>query len=217
MKDLVIIGAGDFGREIANVVERINAVKKEAEWNLLGFIDDNAAIQNAVIDGYPVLGTIQYLNDYQKEIYAICSLGVSKTRKKVIEKVINPLVKYASLVDPDARVYKDAEVGEGSIICGGSILAINAKVKRHVVVNLNCTLGHDDVIEDYCVVNPGVNVSGKVVVGPCSDLGTGTRVIQGLRVGPDVTIGAGGIVVRDATEPGIYVGVPAKFKHGNNA
>ena len=50
MKDLVIIGAGDFGREIANVVERINCVK--SEWNLLGFIDDNIEIQGKKIDGY---------------------------------------------------------------------------------------------------------------------------------------------------------------------
>ena len=212
MKDLVIIGAGDFGREIANVVERINAVSNDAVWNLLGFIDDNELIQNEKIDGYPVLGTTQFLNDYSEEIYAICSLGVSKTRKKVIEKIVNPRVKFAALIDPDARVYKDAEVGEGSIICGGSILAINTKVKKHVIVNLNCSLGHDDIIEDYCVINPGVNVSGKVVVGPCSDLGTGSKVIQGLIVGPNVTIGAGGVVIRDAIDSGVYVGVPVKKK-----
>ena len=50
MKDLVIIGAGDFGREIANVVERINAV--EGEWNLIGFVGDNPDIQGNFIDGY---------------------------------------------------------------------------------------------------------------------------------------------------------------------
>lgn len=211
MKDLVIIGAGDFGREIANVVERINAFGDEQEWNLIGFIDDNESIQDHIIDGYPVLGTIQYLNGSTKEVFAICSLGVSKTRRKVIGKIVNPLVKFATLIDPDARVYRDAEVGAGSIICGGSILAINTKIGKHVIVNLNCSLGHDDIIKDYCVVNPGVNVSGKVVVGPCSDLGTGAKVIQGLTIGPEVTVGAGGVVVRDLLEPGTYVGIPVKI------
>lgn len=212
MKDLIIIGAGDFGREIANVVERINALNKREGWNLLGFVDDNETIQNKIIDGYPVIGTTCFLNDYSKEVYAICSLGVSQTRKKVIAKITNPHVKYASLIDPDARIYKNSEVGKGSIICGGSILAINTKVGDHVVVNLNCTLGHDDIIKDFCVINPGVNVSGKVTIGPCSDLGTGAKVIQGLTVGPDITVGAGGVVVRDLMDSGVYVGIPVKRK-----
>lgn len=211
MKDLIIIGAGDFGREVANVVERINEKQSEPEWQLLGFVDDDENLKNNVVDGLPVLGPVNLLNQYTREIFAVCSLGVSSTRKKVIEKITNPFVLYATLIDPDARIYKGAEVSEGSIICGGSILAINTKVGKHVVVNLNCTLGHDDVINDYCVINPGVNVSGKVTVGPCSDLGTGSKVIQGLRVCPEVTVGAGGVVIRDLLAPGTYVGVPAKM------
>lgn len=208
MKDLVIIGAGDFGREIANVVERINYI--ENEWNLLGFIDDNADLQGKMIDGYKVIGDSDWLNTRQNEIYAICSLGVAGIRKKVISKFTNSNLKWATLIDTDARLYKDSEVGEGSIICGGSILAINTKVQNHVIVNLNCTLGHDDIISDFCVVNPGVNVSGKVLVNECVDLGTGVKVIQGLTVGKNTTIGAGAVVIKDIPENCTAVGAPAK-------
>lgn len=208
MKDLVIIGAGDFGREIANVVERINCI--ENEWNLMGFIDDNAELQEKMIDGYKVIGDSDWLNTIQNEIYAICSLGVAGTRKKVVSKFTNSNIKWATLIDPDARLYKDSAVGEGSIICGGSILAINTKVQNHVIVNLNCTLGHDDIISDFCVVNPGVNVSGKVLVNECVDLGTGVKVIQGLTVGKNTTIGAGAVVIKDLPENCTAVGAPAK-------
>ena len=40
MKDLIIIGASGFGREVDWLVGRIN--KAEPPWNLLGFIDDMA-------------------------------------------------------------------------------------------------------------------------------------------------------------------------------
>ena len=210
IKQLVIVGAGDFGREMANVVERINAKSSMPEWNLAGFIDDNPDIQGDVIDGYRVIGTTEYLNSFNHEIYAICSLGVAKVRKQVIEKINNPNVKYATLIDPDARIYRGASVGEGSIICGGSILAINTRVGDHVIVNLNCTLGHDDIINDYCVINPGVNVSGKVVVQQCTDLGTGMKAIQGLTIGSNTVIGAGSVVIRDIPDNCTAVGIPAK-------
>lgn len=210
MKELVIVGAGDFGREMADVVERINEYASSTIWDLKGFIDDNPEIKGTLIDGYKVIGNIDYLNSIDREIYAICSLGVARTRKKVIEKISNPNVKFATLIDPDARVYRDSTVGAGSIICGGSILAINTHVGDHVIVNLNCTLGHDDIVEKYCVVNPGVNVSGKVTVKECSNLGTGAKVLQGLTVGTDSTVGAGGVVIKDIPDHCTAVGAPAK-------
>lgn len=212
MKDLVIIGAGDFGREIANVVDRINKVNTEPIWNLKGFIDDNLDIQGSKVDGYTVIGTTEELNNFKGAVYAICSLGVARIRKRVINKINNPAIKYATLIDPDARLYNNASVGEGSIICGGSILAINTRVGNHVIVNLNCTLGHDDIIDDYSVVNPGTNISGKVYIKECCDLGTGSKVIQGLSIGPHTVIGAGAAVIRNIPANCVAVGVPARVK-----
>jgi len=212
MRKLIILCAGDFGREIANVVERINDAADEPQWELLGFVDDNMSLQGKLVDGYPVLETIDDLNGCTEERYVICSAGVAKTRKKILERITNQKIKFATLIDPDARVYRDANVGEGSIICGGSILAIGVQVKKHVIVNLNCSLGHDSIYEDYCVVNPGVNVSGNVHVKECCDLGTGAKVIQGLSIGPNTVIGAGAAVIRDIPADCLAVGVPAKVK-----
>ena len=36
MKDIVIIGAGGFGREVAWLIEDINKI--EPQWNILGFV-----------------------------------------------------------------------------------------------------------------------------------------------------------------------------------
>ena len=52
MKDLIIIGAGDLGKDVAWLVERIN--ERNPEWNLLGFTEKSELKQ---FQGYPVLGT----------------------------------------------------------------------------------------------------------------------------------------------------------------
>ena len=71
-------------------------------------------------------------------------------------------------------------------------------------------MGHDAVIGDYCVINPGTNVSGKVRVSECSNLGTGSKVIQGICIGSGTTIGAGAAVINDIPPNCVAVGVPAK-------
>ncbi len=209
MKKLVIVGAGDFGREVSWVAERINA--QTPVWELLGFVDDGAAVQGRTVDGYPVLGPVSWLEAVTDELYVVCSIGTGRVRKQVMERVLaNPHLRPAVLIDPAAIVGRNAQVGPGCVVCAGTVLAISSRLEAHTIVNLNCTVGHDTVLEPYCTVHPGSNLSGRVHVGACTDIGTGTKIIQGLAVCPGCTLGAGTVVVRDITEPGTYAGVPAR-------
>lgn len=209
MKKLVIVGAGDFGREVSWVAERINA--QTPVWELLGFVDDGAAVQGRTVDGYPVLRPVSWLEAVTDELYVVCSIGTGRVRKQVMERVLaNPHLRPAVLIDPAAIVGRNAQVGPGCVVCAGTVLASSSRLEAHTIVNLNCTVGHDTVLEPYCTVHPGSNLSGRVHVGACTDIGTGTKIIQGLAVCPGCTLGAGTVVVRDITEPGTYAGVPAR-------
>ena len=53
MKNIVIIGAGGFGREVQWLLERMN--EKEKQWNLLGYIDDGVAV-GTIVDGASLCG-----------------------------------------------------------------------------------------------------------------------------------------------------------------
>lgn len=210
MKKLVIIGAGDFGREVSWLVERINA--RGPEWELLGFVDDGAAHLGAAVDGYPLLGTTQWLQRYEEELWVVCSIGTGRVRKACMDRILTqPNLHAATLVDPAAIVGRNACVEEGCVVCAGTVLAISSHLFPHTIVNINCTIGHDSQAGPFVTVNPGSNVSGKVQVESCCDLGTGSKVIQGLHICSGCTIGAGAVVVRDITQPGTYVGVPARL------
>ena len=124
MKKLVIIGAGDFGREVAWLAERINA--QSPEWELLGFVDDSPAVQDQTVDGYPVLGTTQWLAQQTQELFVVCSIGTGRVRKKVMERVLQQENLHpAALVDPAAIIGRDVQIGEGCIVCAGTVLTVN--------------------------------------------------------------------------------------------
>ena len=207
MNDLIIIGAGDFGRETIWVAERMNLIKPA--WNILGFVDDGRVGEE--IDGYPVLGGVERLCSYSKEIYVTCAIADGEIKERVWNRLSrNANIHAATLIDPSAIIGKGCAVGEGSIICAGTVLAIATRLGKNCIVNLNCTVGHDAILGDFCTVHPGSNISGKVVVGERCILGTGTKIIQGLHIAADTTLGAGAVVIKDIEESGTYVGVPAK-------
>ena len=179
MKDLYIIGAGGFGREVAWIVERINSIKPT--WNLKGFIDDNETLWGSTEGEYHVFGGCEYLSALE-DVYAVCAVGSSNVRKKIIEKLKDTSVKFATLVDPSVLYSNSVEIGEGAIVCAGTIITVDVNIGDHVIVNLDCTIGHDAVIDDFVTIYPSVNVSGNVLIGECSELGTGTQIIQGKKV-----------------------------------
>ena len=209
MKDLYIIGAGGLGRETAWLVERINAVCPT--WNLKGFIDDDASMHGASEDGYPVIGGCDYLINSQKDCWVVCAVGSAKTRKQIINLLSDcTYIHFATLVDPSVLASSSVKIGKGAIICAGTILTVDITVGSHVIINLDCTVGHDAAIKDYVTIYPSVNVSGNVTVGECVELGTGMQIIQGKNIGRESIIGAGAIVTKNIPEKCTAVGSPAK-------
>lgn len=205
MKKLVIIGVGGFGREVAWLVERINKVKPS--WELLGFLDDNKKLHVSVCGGYPVLGGLEWI-EQNNDTYVVCAIGASQTRKKVIDRLNG--VKFATLIDPSVLLSKRVSIGEGSIICAGNILTVDIEIGSHVIINLDCTVGHDADIKDFVTLYPSVNISGNVTLEECVEMGTGSQIIQGIEVEKRTIVGAGAVVVKDLPGDSTAVGIPAK-------
>jgi acetyltransferase-like isoleucine patch superfamily enzyme len=55
-----------------------------------------------------------------------------------------------------------------------------------------------------------VVLSGEVIVGPGTHIGTGATVMQGAKIGAGVTVGAGAVVIGPVPDGKTVVGVPAR-------
>ena len=87
---------------------------------------------------------------------------------------------------------------------------MNISIGCHVIINLDCTIGHDAIINDFATLYPSVNVSGITNIGHAAELGTGMQIIQGKKIGNYSIIGAGAVVVRDIPDKCTAVGSPAR-------
>ena len=206
MKDIVIIGAGGFGREVAWLIEDINKI--EPQWNILGFVDDNEDIIGAELNGYKVLGNVDWLLD--QKLHVVNAIGDPVTKKNAKNRLLASENKYPILIHPSVIYSDSVNFGEGSIICAGCIITVDIEIGKHVIVNLDCTIGHDAKIGNYSTILPSVNVSGFVNIGECVSVGTGSAIIQGVSIGENTIVGAGSVVIRDLPANCTAVGSPAK-------
>ena len=209
MEKIVIVGAGGFGREVEWLINRVNKVKPTYE--VIGFADDGKEKGEPVGHSAVIFNTDELSKTSEKYSVAI-AVGNAKVRKMLAEKISsNKNLSFPNLIDP-AVIYDKEEVtlGEGNIICGGTIMTVNINIGNFNIINLDCTIGHDDILKDYITIYPSVNVSGNVIVNDCTEIGTGTQIIQGLSVNGNTIIGASAAVVKNIEESGTYVGVPVK-------
>ncbi len=216
MKELIIVGAGSFGREVAQLVEDINLVNKE--WILLGFIDETKEKQGTLINNIPVLGGFDWLEKNNKgSIYTAVAIGNPVDKYNLIKKVSLYDVDFCNLIHPEAKISRFVEMGTGCIICWNSFLSVNTRLGDHVSINPGCGIGHDTVIGHYSTLYWNVTLSGNVNLKDGCEVGANSVVIPKKTVGKWSIIGAGAAVVEDLPENCTAVGVPAKpIKYSDN-
>lgn len=208
MKKIVIIGAGGFGREVKIIIDDIN--KKSLEYDFLGYYDDNIE-KGKLINGFPILGTIQDLNTINDVTCVAIGIGVPKTKLNLIKELVNDKLQYPTLIHPSAIISDDdVYIGRGTIICAGNIITCNIKIEDFVTINLMCTVGHDTQINNFCSFMPSVNISGEVIIHENVYVGTGAKIINSLEIGKNTIVGAGAVVSKSLPENCTAVGIPAK-------
>lgn len=194
MKDIVIIGAGGIGREVAWIIEEINEVTPT--WKIVGFVDDNEEMHGKELNGYKVLGGIKALDNLEVKPEVVVAIANCSVKKSIVEK-LNGRFNFSTIVSPTVRISKFVEIGQGTIIYPGVILTVNTKIGNHVIISGNCGIGHDTSIGNYSSVLWGSNFSGYDEVGESCFIGVGTKVIQGINVSKDSKLSAGIIVLED--------------------
>ena len=209
MKPVVIIGAGGFAREVLDVIDAINAERKQ--YDMLGYIvDPQYGAPGILINDKPILGGFDWLENHSAEVFVTCGVGPSHHRYRLVRRAEAAGCRFFSIIHPMVRVTRWVQLGEGAIITAGCILTNQIHIGNHVHLNLDCTIGHDVIIEDFVTLAPGVHVSGHVRLGEGAYVGTGANLIERLRIGEWSIIGAGSTAVKDVPADTTVVGVPAK-------
>lgn len=212
MKSLVIVGAGGLGREVAFLVEEINAAAPDqaAKWDLRGFADDDPALQEKRVQDVPVLGTVEWLAEQRSNLHYALALGDPAVRRRLARSLSNSSLEAATLVHPSVPIHRTTRVEAGAIVCRGVTLTVAVHIGAHALIDVHATASHDAAVDDFATIHPGVHLTGNTRIGNGAEMGTGAVVLPGVSVGARATVGAGAVVRRDLPAGCTAVGVPAR-------
>lgn len=203
-KKLIIVGFSGFGKEVYWLASRLGVT-------VSGFLDDSDSVVCNAFDSVRVLGDIDsWVNHVDCQF--VIAIGNPRVRKKIYEKMTalgSPV--FATLVDPSAILHMShVNIGAGTIICAGTVSTVDISIGSHVIVNLNCTIGHDTVLEDFVTIAPMVAISGNVHIHDRVEVGTGSCIRQGLIMESGSMLGMGSVLTKNIKRNVVFFGNPAK-------
>lgn len=206
MKEIIIVGAGGFGRELLQWIKDINKIKKT--WIIKGFIDDNLnALDKYKVDT-PIIGTISDWIPKPEEVFAI-ALGSPDLKRRIVSILKSKSANFVSIIHPTALLSEYSKYGEGLIMFPYSKLSCNSEVGDFVTI-LSSMIGHDTIIGDFTVVSGGCNIIRDVVIGKNVFISAGVSIAQGISIGDDSFIGLGSVVINNVNANSKVFGNPSR-------
>jgi sugar O-acyltransferase (sialic acid O-acetyltransferase NeuD family) len=200
---LVILGAGGHAQAVA-------------EWALLsGSWAQARLVDKASVGSHASskFGPVDDGPDLQPQIATddvIVGIGNNLRRSECHLELETQGFELATVIHPAAVISPSADIGQGTVAAPLSVVNRAARIGKSVILNTSSSVDHDCAVGDFSHVSPGARLAGGVTLGRRCWVGIGASIIEGIKIADDVVIGAGAAVVEDITEPGVYVGVPAR-------
>ena len=206
MYNIVIVGAGGFGREIYILAKD---TFPNIKYKIKGFLDDNLR----VLDDYSMdIRVISNIDSYmvEEQDKFLIAIGNVDMKKNIITKLKVKGAQFLTLIHPTAIVVNTAKIGKGVIIYPYVIVSDCVQLGDFVLMNSYSSCGHDVKVGKYCILSPHATLNGFVILEDEVFLGTHTTVIPGKRVGYRSKISANSVVMRNVPPNKMVFGVPGK-------
>jgi sugar O-acyltransferase (sialic acid O-acetyltransferase NeuD family) len=208
LKNLIIVGAGNFGREL--LCWAMDIPENQREWEIKGFIDDDLHS----LDGYdvivPILHTITDYHPKHNDVF-ICAISRPQVKLVVCKTLEDKGATFINIIHPTCVIGSHNKIGVGVVMCPYSAITTHVTIGNHVTINLHSTIGHDAVLEEGVTLSGHCDVTGFVHLCKGVYLGSGARLLPRARAEEFSTIGAGTVVLKKVKAYKTVFGVPAKY------
>jgi sugar O-acyltransferase (sialic acid O-acetyltransferase NeuD family) len=206
LEKLVIYGNKSVARGLYSTFRR------SSKYEVVAFTVDREYLEGDRFCELPIVPFETVRKEFPPETHrmfiAVGYVGTNKIRKERYLRSKEMGYRLVSTVSPTAIVNPELTIGENCIV-GHFAVIDNARIGNNVFISAACTIGHDVVIGDHCLLSDGVSVGGSARIGSCSFLGMRSIIRNRVSIGNDCVIGAGALMLENAEDGSVYMGEPA--------
>ncbi len=205
-KEIVIIGAGQFGREISSFVGQ--SISGGLDWRLKGFLDSRPAQLEGFEGRAPILASVEAYDPGENDLF-LCAIGSPAERRRYSETILQKGGRFATLIHPTAVLGDGIKLGEGVMIAPHAVLTSDLVLGNSVYIGPHVCCSHENRIGDWCQVSGHCCLGGRVTVEEQCFFGMGAVVVPGVHIGRNAYIGAGSVVLKRVRDGAKVFGNPA--------
>lgn len=202
MRKLNIIGASGHSKVVADIAIACG-------YEDITFLDKNKCSDFCM--GFPVIEEDLSKAGYEEDDFFV-AIGNAGIREQIIHELEERGLSLITLIHPSAVLGSDVVIGKGTVVMAGVVINADTTIGEGCIINTAASVDHDNVLADFVHVSVGAHLAGMVKVNKATWIGAGATVSNQISICENAMIGAGAVVVKNITEPGTYIGVPAKRK-----
>ena len=207
MKNLLIIGARGWGREVYDIAAA--CMNHGANFVVKGFLDDKADALDGYKDYPPILGPVEEYVIQRDDVF-VCALGDVSYKKQYARIILDKGGTFISLIHPTAILGNNARIGLGCIIGAYANISSDTAIGDFVTFSIKAGMGHDSTIGNYTHIGGMCCISGFVTIGESVTIHPGSIVVPHRKIGDNAVIGTGSVVLANVNANTTVFGNPAK-------
>ena len=205
-KDIIIVSAGKFAREVYGFVK--HAIAAGQKWRIKGFLDSRPARLGGFNYPVPILCSVESYEPGENDLF-LCAIGTPSERRQYSEMVLRKGGRFATLIHPTAVLGDNITLGQGVMIAPLAVLTSDIVLGDSVYVGPSSICSHDNRVGDWCHITGHCSFGGNVIVEEGCFFGMRSVVVPGVHIGKDAFIGVGSVVLRRVRAGARVFGNPA--------
>lgn len=209
MKNLIIVGARGFGREVYASIAS-SADVKNGNLYIKGFLDSKVDAFEGLKGNYPPIICSPEEYEIQPDDIFFIAMGESKWRKHYAELIESKGGHFYTYIADGTFINETSSIGEGTYIARWCAISDNVNVGKHVIIHPYSNVGHDAQIKDYATILTNVFIGGYAEIGECSQMSPKSMIVPHKKVGKNAMVGAASVVMRNVKDNTSVMGNPAK-------
>jgi acetyltransferase EpsM len=205
MSQLIIAGAGGHAQEVLDIL-----LETHSKTDLF-FFDDTPSTLSHLFD-IPILKNINQILALGTPNFRF-TLGVGSSKGRIIlfhkfSQAGGELIGFKSktaIISPHSFIHPQADIMKSCFV------STEVKLGQGTLLNQGAAIHHNCQIGSFTEIAPRALLLGNVSIGDQCFIGANATILPRLSITDNVIIGAASVVTKSISQPGTYLGNPAKL------